>query len=504
MGDVTSFAHAALVAPAHRWTAAPLRAAKVAPPAGLDLLRPVYWILAGIVAGVIYHYGRAEGLSIAIAASIALWAFFEPRLSLALITGFMIFLFVFFQSTTPLGEDLPQEFFYWGIGVALITTGLLLATVFSREVDWKLARARLASLPSVAMLLLLAVILASAIDGIEVGNNFFIVARQLFGCLLLPAFFYLGLILFREPSDAARWLGRVNWIVALGSVWYVARLSSLSFSHGFYYREQSPLVAYSGAIAVVAWTNLFHNRRASRHLSSAIQFVMCVLAILLMGNRAALGSALAAIAVLTVVGLAKRRGLSLALAACLVVVAMGLIPYAITQLTESRGGITGQIADRFIFALSEDRSYQGRVAQTEVVLNMVNKQPVLGAGMGSENSVFIPGEHRIKVASVDNGWGFLLLKMGYLGLAVFLALIGILLKIGLSGPTAGGNGLVSTTRLGVLGVFIYALISFLGGPIFFHFSIAPFVGTFLAALVTLGETHESKNRRPAAAAAIAT
>jgi O-Antigen ligase len=496
VSDATSFVNAALATPTRRWEAVPQRTARPAPPTGLDLLRPVYWILAGTAGGAAYHWAHAEGLSITLAAFIALWAFFEPRLSLSLATGFMIFLFVFFQSTAPLGEDLPQEFLYWSIGVALITTALLVATLFSRQVDWKLARKRLMSLPSVAMLLVLLVILASSIDGIEEGNSSFIVARQLFGCLLLPAFFYLALALLRHSEDVAQWLGRVSWLIAFGSIWYVVKLSSLSFTHGFYYREQSPLVAYSGAIAVVAWTRLFLSRRAFHWPASLGQLVLCVLAILLMGNRAAFGSSLAAVAAVTVVALGKRRGLPLALAVCFSIVAMGLTPYVITRITESRG-ITGQIADRFIFALSEDRSYQGRVAQTEVVLNMVNKQPVLGAGMGSVNSVFIPGEHRIKVASVDNGWGFLLLKMGYLGAAVFLAFIGVLLKIGLSG-LSGCKSASRTDRLAIFGVFIYALVSFLGGPIFFHFSVAPFFGTFLGALVACAESQETANPAPAA------
>lgn len=472
------------------WRTVPPIDRSVAPLAGFALLRPVYWIGGGVVAGVAFYVGKIEGLAIAIAVLIGLWAFFEPLATLWLGTAFMIFLFVFFQTTAPLGEDLPAEFLYWGIGVALITAGLLIAALFSREVSWRMVQRRAATPPSLAMLALTLVIFASTVYGLGEGNRSFIVWRQLFGCLLLPAYFFLGIALFRIPSDVDRWLRRIRWVVALGSVWYVEHLSLVSLARGAYYREQSPLVAYGGAIAVVAWVELLECCGASVWFQSLAQLLLCVVAILLMGNRAALASFLVAAALLTVMIAWKRRGLALVLAACLVPVGVGVAPFFLDRVLASRG-LVGQVAARFIFVLSEDQSYQGRVAQTAVVLNMVNRQPVLGAGMGSENSFVMPGEqHRLKVASVDNGWGFLLLKMGYLGLAVFLVLVATLLRTGMSRLANLRDSLLRADRLSSLGVFIYALVSFVGGPIFFHFSVAPFIGTFLGAIVALQDARE--------------
>jgi len=454
-------------------------------PSGLALLRPVYCVAAALAAGIALRYGGLEGLTITLAAMIGLWSFFEAHAALWLATAFMMFLFVFFQTTAPLGEDLPAEFFYWGIGVALITAGLLLSAVFSRSVDWRLLRDRARTAPSLAMAALLLVMIASTVYGLAAGDRPFIVWRQLFGCVLLPSYFFLAIALFRAPSDVDRWLRRVSWVIALGSVWYVEHLSLVSFARGVYYREQSPLVSYGGAVAVVAWVELIERRRASVWLQSLAQLVICILAILLMGNRTALGSFLGAIAIITALIVWKRRGLALALAVCLAPICVGVAPYVFDRALAGRG-LVSQIAGRFIFALDEDQSYQGRVAQTAVVMNMVNRQPILGAGMGSENSFVMPGEqHRLKVASVDNGWGFLLLKMGYVGLAVFLALVAAVLKAGLSGLACIGKSMLRADRLSVLGVFVYALISFVSGPIFFHFSVAPFFGVFLGALVSL-------------------
>ena len=457
---------------------------KLDAPIGFALLRPVYAIGGATAAGVALYWGGIAGVTITIAALIALWAFAEPRTGLWLATAFMVFLFVFFQSTAPLGEELPAEFLFWGIGVALITAGLVAATLFSPDVNWAHTRERLGAPASLAMAAMAIVILAATVYGLVAGNQFYAVARQLFGCLLLPSFYFLAIALFRSGDDVAAWLRRLSWVVSLGSLWYVERLSLISFARGTYYREQSPLVAYSGAIAVVAWTQLLVRRQLSHWLQALAQFMLCVMATLLMGNRAALGSAAIAIVMMTGMVLWRRRVLLIAMVMCLAPIGVGVAPYVMTGLLESRD-LPGMIAGRFIFVLSEDQSYRGRVAQMEVVMNMVNERPILGAGMGSENTFIMPGEHRLKVASVDNGWGYVLLKMGYAGLAVFLALIGLLARCGLSGLQSLATEAGRAERLAVVGVFFYALVSFLGGPTFFHFSVAPFFATFLGALVAL-------------------
>jgi hypothetical protein len=112
-------------------------------PEGLALLWPVYSIAGCVAGGAMFFFGGIGVAGLTIAGVIALWAFIEPRTTLWLCTAFMVFLFVFFQTTAPLGEEVPEEFFYWGIGIALITAGLVAATFFSSQVDWVVARRRL-------------------------------------------------------------------------------------------------------------------------------------------------------------------------------------------------------------------------------------------------------------------------------------------------------------------------------------------------------------------------
>lgn len=464
--------------------------ATVALPEGVALLRPVYCVAGGMAVGAALLYGGIEAASLMIAALIALWAFVEPRTTLWLCTAYMIFLFVFFQSTAPLGEEVPEEFFYWGIGIALITAGLMAATMFSSQVEWAIARRRLRLRASIAMLGMLIIILAATVYGFFAGNQIFAVTRQLFGCLLLPVYYFLGVTLFRSAADVELWMRRVIWVVGVGSAWYGAKLLQLSLAHGMYYREASPLSAYSGAIAVVAWSHLVARRRMGVWLRAIALLLACLMLILLIGNRTALGSFLAASVAVTLLAIRKRRALALALATCVLPIAMGVTPYVMTQLSQSRG-LPGYIADRFLIVLSEDDSYQGRVAQSEVVMNMVDQRPILGAGMGSENTFIMPGaQRRVKVASVDNGLGYLLLKMGYVGFGVFILMLVLLLKQGLSGLLNVHSPTLRATRLAVIGVFLYAIVSFLSGPTLFHFDASPFFATALGALVVMGEIRE--------------
>lgn len=457
---------------------------------GAHVLRVVYWIFATLCSGVALYVGGIEAATIVIAALIALWAFVEPRTSFWLTAAFMVYLFVFFQQTAPLGEEVPAEFLYWGAGIALITLGLIAAALFSSHVDWTLVRRRVAHPSSLAMLGMTAVIVASTVYGLFAGNSLFVVARQMFGCMLLPVYFFLALALFRSHVDVALWLRRARWVVTLGALWYDVKLFRTSEASASYYREQSPLAIYAGAVALIAFCEILARRRMAPRVIALFQLAACLFAILLMGSRSSMGSFLAGAAGAVLLLVWKRRIFIFALIASAVPVGMGIYPYVSSRLLAA-SGLSGDIAARFIFVLDRDQSYLGRVAQTDVVLNTAERKPVLGAGMGSEDSFFMPGVGHIKVASVDNGWGYVLLKMGYLGLVTFLLLVAVLLYRGLSGLGELRPSLFRANRLAVVTVFLYALISFIGGPTFLHFSTAAFFATLLGALVVMAGASDS-------------
>jgi len=458
-------------------------------PDGLALLRPVYWIACGLAAGVGLRIGGIEAATLTIAALIALWAFAEPRAALWLATAFMVYLFVFFQREAPLGEELPEEFFYWGTGLALITAGLVAASLFSPQIDWGVARRRFVAPASLAMIGLLAAILVASAYGLLVGNEPFAVARQFFGCVLLPVYYFLALVLFRSAADAGIWLRRVSWCVVLGSLWYASKLSFVSAVRGFYYREQSALVTYAGAVVVVALCG-FAEKRWLAAIRSHFQFAACLLAILFMGARAVLAGVIAAAALLILVA-AYRRGLAaIAVAALLLSGAVAGGTYAGNFLIE-RPGRAGDVARRFFITLSKDQSYQGRMAQMGYVVDEFERHPVLGAGMGSVTAFLAPVEGRVRVTSVDNGWGYVMLKMGAVGLVTFSLAMALLFREALRGLAAAGRGRLRSDSLALLGLLAYSLVTFWGGPLFFHFTEVACFGVALGGIVVLAEARRS-------------
>jgi O-antigen ligase len=163
-------------------------------------------------------------------------------------------------------------------------------------------------------------------------------------------------------------------------------------------------------------------------------------------------------------------------------------------------GLAGDISRRFVIAVSEDASFRGRMSQMGYVVQEFERHPVLGAGMGSVTVFFAPGmEGRVRVTSVDNGWGYVMLKTGALGLAAFAILMTFLFRDSLQGLSRMAAGRLRSDRMALLGVLVYGLTVFWSGPSFFHFTSAAFFGVLLSGTVVLAEARRSSERAPAAA-----
>ncbi len=468
---------------------------------GKSFLGSAYWILCVVAVGAAYGLGGIAALTMTLAAAIGLWAVVDAAAALWMTSGFLVFVMIFFQETAPTGDTLPEEFYLWGVGLLIITLGLVTALLFSRQASWKTLNNRLRNSSTKTMALLLVVFLLASGYGLLAGNDYNAVARQLFGCVLLVVYYLLAIAFLRTPEDVERWLQRVTSVVVLGAIWFAGKLLFASLAGGSYYREQSHVVGYAGGIAVVAWNELLRASRATSWLRWAAQFVICAAAILLAGNRAAMGC------LLVVAGfsifMTRKKRLVFLLVLCLLPAGVSLIPYLAGHLLSNQG-LPGQIANRFIVSLEEDQSYQGRMEQWRAVLRTVEERPLLGAGMGSDFAFFAPGQrHQWRVAFVDNGWGFLLLKTGLLGIVVFLILLGISLRRALARLDVAGSSRLQVNSLSLLALFLYGVIGLFSGPTFFHFSGSGFLGTVLGGIVVLAELRQRETGSASAAHGIA-
>lgn len=454
--------------------------------------RSALWVLVVLLLGAAFFLGGVESGTILLAGLIGALALSKPRSGLWASTAFMVYAFVFFQRSPQAGRELPWEFYYWGAGISIITLGLCIARLRVPRGRSSSARTPQEARFDRAMLLMLLVSLVAALYGLYEGNNFLAVARQLFGCLLLPVYYWLGKSFFRTPEDVDRWLHLVSWAVVAGAGWYAAKLSFMSFSEGAYYREQSQLANYAGSIGAVLFVQFLEDRRFRKRLLIGGAFIVCVLALVMLGARVNTGSLVATALVFAFLRRKKRRLAVRFLGLVLLVAAGSFAVTGYAQLVQEPG-ILGQIAGRFSpYQLDEDSSYIGRLAQWQEVGDITRQHPFLGAGLGAEFSysfLLAAGTPEAYVTTfVDNGWGFVLLKMGTLGLLAFVFLAGTLLWFGLKRVANSSDPGVKLTHECLLAIVLYGLIGFISGPTFFHFTSSGFLGTALGGLAVLAGT----------------
>lgn len=452
-------------------------------------LSPALGVLFVFVFSVALAFGGVEAATILLAVVVGGLALVRPRSALWASNAFMVYAFVFFQRSTQTGSELPWEFYYWGAGLSIITLGLGVAWFRVRRAQPKSPRTPHQARCDRAMLLMLLVSLVAALYGLYQGNNSFAVARQLFGCLLLPAYYWFGKTFFRTPEDMDRWLHRVCWAVVAGAAWYAVKLAYISFAEGAYYREQSQLGTFVGAIGAVLFLEFLEDRRFRKRLLIGVAFAVCVLAILMLGARLNTG-VLAATALVLAFLRWKERHLAVRLPALALFVVAITFSFVAFEKLLNEPGLSGQIAGRFSpYQLDEDGSYLGRLAQWQEVADVTRQHPLLGAGMGAEFSysfLLATGTPETFVTTyVDNGWGFVLLKMGTLGLLAFVFLVGTFLWVGLKRVANSSDPGEELTRKCLLAIVLYGLIGFIGGPSFFHFTQSGFFGTAFGGLAAL-------------------
>lgn len=439
------------------------------------------WVLVGI-----------EAATIVLAVLIGGFAFVKPQTGLWASTGFLVFVCVFFPSDQPqLRADLPSQFVYWGAGVGIIAGSLFLAWL-RRERQPLSDSPRIRRRLDRMMLLMLTVFLLASVYGALRGNGAFPVARQLFGCLLFPGYYLLTRTFLRTPDDVDHWLRRMYFVVTAGSACWAGKLIALSIAYGGYVQERSQFIFFAGAIATALFFELLSKQeRLKAKGLLAVAFVVCALAVLFMGGRFAAASLAATLLVMLVLRRKRHRLLTAGVVFGIPFLAAGMVLANWSSLSGS-GGIVGELAERFSpVDFTEDLSYVGRVAQFYAVMQIVRANPAIGNGMGGEVSFVAPEYADLIIGDstyVDNGWGYILAKMGVTGLLVFLALIGAFFWSATKGWPREIPDPVARLQGCLLAMFIFGILAFMGGPTFFQFTQSGLMGGTLGALAVLTST----------------
>jgi hypothetical protein len=445
------------------------------------------WLGAALIFGVALLTGGLTAGTIVLGIIIGAVALVRPLTGLCVSVAFLVYACVLYIRWTPIASVEESGYVGTAVGLALIAMGLGVAWL--SDARWRVAIRKNAVVRRFdrAMFAMLGVSLIATVYGMARGNEWSLVARQLFGCLLLPGYYLFARMSFRGTEDIRRWLTWASVAVTAGAAWYTVKLTFLSFSEGAYSREQSPLTFFAGAIGALLFVKLLSEQQWKKRIVMGASLLLCVLAILLMGARFVAGS-LAGTALILLILRQRNHRLLMGLAT-LALVAMA-VGFALSRLPEliEQGGLPGEIAGRFSpLNIGEDLSYAGRMAEMQSILAIVGQHPMFGDGMGSEVNYYAPESPGVfgTAAYVDNGWGFILLKMGLTGLFVFVALLWSFLRVAARDGPSDVPVHMQRVRGCLLALLLFGLLSFTGGPTFFQFLTSGFMGTSLGALAAL-------------------
>lgn len=391
------------------------------------------------------------------------------------------------------GGAAPDPYWYWGISIALPAAAAFvgLRLWLSRHHNGR----RLGPMPIAVNAFLLATFVA-AVYGLARGNGLGIILRQGSGLAFVFFFMFLGRGLAPSPSRMIDVLHGIKGVlVAYGAV-YLAHYTYLNLRfigdlpEGVFLREPSPPLFFCGlftAIAIGEW--LFWKDEKKHAYDSAFWVSTSVMAVatVFSGSRAAVACMFFTIMFFVVLKFARHPvRLFVPLAALALLLALGS-PEGIVSSVVKRSSILQHVAGRFLVQPEADSSFLERSSQLVATLQAFVASPVLGQGIGASIVWFDPASLSwVQTAFVDNGFGYLLLKMGLVGTLAFFWLLGFLFKK----AWAMWDGTHHAVFLAILASLVYYTAFLPFEPAFFEFLFCFWIATLIGYLLRMQPSHQ--------------
>jgi len=471
----------------------PSRTTSSSPPAILNVVMGILGVLLALVG-----YGLAErgGGLVGAGAAVGLLALTNPRSALWLGSAVLMVAFVVFPSTPPdtlVGTAPPTEYYFWAVASVLSALGLGIALLFRPIAGRRQFTRRLRSSESVAMALMFLVCVASGVYGQLLGNGTSLVLRQFYGTLLFFMTYLCTLYFLPSMKDVAWVLNRLKTAAVLTGLAYSVWLIILNrkwlgvIGEESYYRVATPLAHYSGVFMVVAFAQLTTSGRPRRKSRFLVEFLIFAVTLALFGARASTLVAIASILLLVSLRLWKSSGLvwlrDLSLFLLLAIVSVLLL-----QTASPGSDFVRAVAQRFLAPWEMDASYEGRLAQWSAIVESVKDHPLLGVGLGGSLTFYFPYVRQIMTWNyIDNGWGFVLHKMGLLGLGALLFMLARFVITSKKLLRSGRRLPDPSLLYSLVGAFAYSVLAMFGGPSFFHFLSAGVSGILLGSMVIVAQ-----------------
>jgi O-antigen ligase len=425
----------------------------------------IFWVIAiGLLpAAAVLGGMKFLVLGLAVGAAVAVWT--RPSEAPAAAMLFLLAASVLLPSSARLDYSAePWEMYYWAAGLLVIT---LAATA-------RLGPRRLLSIPTSAKVFA-AVTLAAAVQGLIQGAAPSDVLKGLYGALLLVAYLAIAL----HVGSEALLVRRIRTLGTACAACFLIYYAAVFGEYGFH-KEITGAAAEAALLAAILYMHGAEQGRRSWILRAILLLLVAALVF-------ARGSVLLFLFAVTL-GLAmklqskKLRRLTYVAA---VLIALPVIFPPVTQIVARQLRNAPVIGAILPTGARNASSLEDRAAELPLAAATLQTHPLLGVGLGAHTYWKLPTVGLLEQQYVDDGWAYLLFKMGLIGLAAFLWLLVTIL---------GG---ISRRSVALSACLVSAVVIAMPvQPIFLNFQTAPFVGS-LAGLL-LARKYRDARTRPAA------
>ncbi len=388
--------------------------------------------------------------------------------------------------TGEFGGDAPKAYLYWGLSISCVGSAMCLGSLLKPRRFHGERRSIVLGWP---FLMFLGVVLLVVGYGYVQGNGVGIIVRQGSGLVFLFLFIFLGYRVRPSSRELSVSFQNIETVlVAYAGVYlvqevYVNLALRFDLPDGDFFRQRSPILFFCGMFAALELGRALFRAMSSLRPGNWLRVSLLSAAAILSGSRSIVASMLLTMLLLAVLRYARHP---LRIALLLAGLALGLTSFnyqGLLSQAETQSPLLQHIADRYLVSPDQDPSFLERSSQMNAVWDGLKSEPLIGKGIGASLLWFNPYTREYEeTAFVDSGVGYLLLKMGLLGLCTFLLFLLSLLRQSWLYWKSTHHEIF----LLLLGMLIYYSAYLPFGPSFFQFLTSFWVGIVIGCLYLQG------------------
>jgi len=312
------------------------------------------------------------------------------------------------------------------------------------------------------------------------------VLRDCSGLITLLVFIFLGFVLSPSLEEIGRSFARLCLCVLAYSAYfvlkflYLSRVSGTDQTTAIFSYSQRDLMFFSGLVFVVLVAQVLSSEIGLTWLQTSLNASMLLLATLFSGSRSVLVCELLVSLLFIFVWRSKIQVRSGLLAATTVLALFFGLSSRLPSQLSSQGGVLGYVSSRYLMASGDDTSLLARASEMGAVADAIREHPLFGRGPLASYSFFDPLFGWKETTFLDTGLGYLLMKTGIGGTAIFFWF-----AIGWLRMAGDLRKVFPTLTVASLASFIFYVVFMPFGPSFFEFQHSWLIGLVIGGTVAI-------------------